>query len=200
MLKFLTQLTTGPKAYAIAPATSTLPELPSAKEPDVDTSEKQVSDEGESSVTDSVAVVELSKKRRKKAKPTDDSDNTNNSSKEEEEMTEHKQKGHHHYHRKYLCLDSLQVPRVHTAFEFTSCCCDDDVEEIIEAFYEFLLTKKALFPTFIKKVKKIKSPNDGCHLVDVAWVLNVEGIIVPQAADDLIDEIFNKYLEYLDSL
>ena len=197
MLNFLKNIVKGPTQLAIAPAAKSIalpPPQPTEENMGIDsvsvTIPPKQSGDGD--------VIEMSKKKRSQKKTQDKKpDNSSNQNVNEKELT---MSQHDHHRKKYLCFDPINIPKAHTAYEFNTCCCGDPIEEKIQLFYDFAVAKRALFPQLIKRVRLLKSPNDGCQLVDISWLLNLDGIVLPQSATDLLKEIFEKYLELLEGL
>lgn len=92
----------------------------------------------------------------------------------------------------YFCFTPQPIPQCATFFEFTSCCCEDGTQGLLEALYQFALAKKAANPSLLRVSKKF-SPNSACAALEVDFTLF--GNSTATLAD--YDSIASYYLQLL---
>lgn len=133
-----------------------------------------------------------------------------NTSKEIDEMVEHDndtpdmgEKDHKHcyppYRHQCFSFEPLEIPRVTTAFEFENCCDRKELNNIVQAFYDFVLVKKNANP-YLVKVQRLYTNNDNCQAVLVRWLFGNGQINIPASVNADREAILKKYLEYMASI
>lgn len=70
----------------------------------------------------------------------------------------------------YFCFTPKPIPQCSTFFSFNSCCCEDGTGGLLEALYQFALTKKAANPAILRVIKKY-SPNTACSTLHLDFLL-----------------------------
>ena len=99
---------------------------------------------------------------------------------------------HDHRKDKYFCFNPPARAQVGTYYEFDSFCCDDDIAQAAQDFYDFAILKKGSNPA-IKKVDLINSPNGASKIVIIHWRFIVLVALILADAE----ELWEKYLELL---
>lgn len=79
----------------------------------------------------------------------------------------------------YFTWNPKNLPQLHCALSFSTCCCEDGTAGLLEALYQFALAKKAANPNILS-VEKVFSPNGSCSALSVQLSLfnNAPGTLV----------------------
>lgn len=98
----------------------------------------------------------------------------------------------HDHRKKYVSFNPPARAQVGTYYEFDSYCCDDDIAQAAQDFYDFAIMKKGTNPA-ISRVELVISPNGAARFVVIHWrFLLLVALILADA-----EELWEKYLDLL---
>ena len=140
-------------------------------------------------VTPDIKEIEILEAASEKSEDQTDSPSRDSQNDWSNEMAEH---CHDNHKKRYVCFNPPARARVGTYYEFDSYCCDDDMEQAAQDFYDFALMKKPANPA-IEKVELAISPNGAARFVIIHWrFLELVPVILTDA-----EELWEKYLDLL---
>lgn len=136
-------------------------------------------------------IVAMGDIEREELSDSDSQNSENNDENWSNEMSQHDNDCHDH-RKKYVCFNPPARAQVGTYYEFDSYCCDDDISQAAQDFYDFAILKKGANPA-IKKVELVNSPNGASKFVIIHWRFIVLVALILADAE----ELWEKYLDLL---